>query len=76
MELKVRQTALATSRPSHTSRPHAGLGKKLGTAVLNFCSTLVSAPTSAYHPERYYMRGPGPKWHEKHTHNGESSSSA
>ena len=19
-----------------------------------------------YRPERYYMRGPGPKWHEKH----------
>ncbi len=19
-----------------------------------------------YHPERYYMRGPGPKWHAKH----------
>ena len=22
---------------------------------------------SAYHPERHYMRGPGPKWHAKHT---------
>ena len=22
------------------------------------------APT--YRPERYYMRGPGPKWHAKH----------
>jgi len=21
---------------------------------------------SAYHPERHYMRGPGPKWREKH----------
>ena len=20
----------------------------------------------AYHPERHYMRGPGPKWREKH----------
>lgn len=19
-----------------------------------------------YHPERHYMRGPGPKWHKKH----------
>jgi len=19
-----------------------------------------------YHPERHYMRGPGPRWHEKH----------
>jgi len=22
---------------------------------------------NAYHPERHYMRGPGPKWHAKHT---------
>ena len=21
---------------------------------------------AAYNPERYYMRGPGPKWREKH----------
>ena len=21
---------------------------------------------TAYNPERYNMRGPGPKWHEKH----------
>ena len=20
----------------------------------------------SYHPERHYMRGPGPRWHEKH----------
>jgi hypothetical protein len=20
----------------------------------------------SYHPERHYMRGPGPKWHERH----------
>jgi hypothetical protein len=22
--------------------------------------------TRPYHRERHYMRGPGPKWHEKH----------
>jgi len=22
---------------------------------------------NAYRPERHYMRGPGPKWHAKHT---------
>jgi len=21
---------------------------------------------TSYHPEQHYMRGPGPKWHEKH----------
>ena len=23
-------------------------------------------PDKAYHPERHYMRAPGPKWREKH----------
>ena len=22
--------------------------------------------SDSYHPERHYMRGPGPKWHAKH----------
>jgi len=26
---------------------------------------------TAYNPERHYMRGPGPKWHEKHAMQGE-----
>ena len=26
---------------------------------------------TAYNPERHYMRGPGPKWHEKHDVRGE-----
>ena len=26
---------------------------------------------TAYNPERHYMRGPGPKWHEKHALGGE-----
>lgn len=27
----------------------------------------VSRFRTAYRPERHYMRGPGPKWHAKHT---------
>jgi hypothetical protein len=27
---------------------------------------LATAVSDPYHPERYYMRGPGPKWREKH----------
>jgi len=26
---------------------------------------------TAYNPERHYMRGPGPKWREKHAVQGE-----
>jgi hypothetical protein len=29
--------------------------------------TKVGSFRNAYHPERHYMRGPGPKWHAKHT---------
>jgi len=25
-------------------------------------------PVRKYHPEEHYMRGPGPKWREKHFH--------
>jgi hypothetical protein len=27
---------------------------------------LAHALSEPYHPERHYMRGPGPKWREKH----------
>jgi hypothetical protein len=27
---------------------------------------LTSVLSDPYHPELYYMRGPGPKWREKH----------
>jgi hypothetical protein len=27
---------------------------------------LTLASSEPYHPERHYMRGPGPKWREKH----------
>lgn len=27
---------------------------------------LTYALSDPYHPERHYMRGPGPKWREKH----------
>jgi hypothetical protein len=27
---------------------------------------LAIAASDPYHPEHYYMRGPGPKWREKH----------
>jgi hypothetical protein len=27
---------------------------------------VMRAFTDSYHPERHYMRGPGPKWRAKH----------
>jgi hypothetical protein len=35
-------------------------------AVLTFLSPSWDGPVRNYRPEDHYMRGPGPKWHEKH----------
>ena len=34
--------------------------------VCSALSVFMFGPPKAYHPERHYMRGPGPKWREKH----------
>ena len=28
--------------------------------------SVIAALHDSYHPERHYMRGPGPKWHARH----------
>jgi hypothetical protein len=38
----------------------------LWTALMNAVRIGLSGPTKNYRPEAYYMRGPGPKWREKH----------
>jgi hypothetical protein len=39
---------------------------KAWTAVTNICRTMLVDHTKSYQPELHYMRGPGPKWREKH----------
>ena len=39
---------------------------KAGTVVTNVCRTMLVDQTKSYQPELHYMRGPGPKWREKH----------
>ena len=34
--------------------------------LANAWRALLSNRLHAYRPEKHYMRGPGPKWHEKH----------
>jgi hypothetical protein len=46
---------LATHSPTH------GL-----TAGQRHWRRLAGAPSDSYRPELHYMRGPGPKWREKH----------
>lgn len=38
--------------------------------VADFLRTLFEGPARKYHPELHYMRGPGPKWREKHMLDG------
>lgn len=37
-------------------------------SIVQFGKELVRVFTDTYHPERHYMRGPGPKWRAKHGH--------
>jgi hypothetical protein len=34
--------------------------------IVQLARTLIHGLTDTYHPERHYMRGPGPKWRAKH----------
>jgi hypothetical protein len=35
-------------------------------SVVTFFGPSWDGPAERYHPEEHYMRGPGPKWREKH----------
>jgi hypothetical protein len=36
------------------------------TRLMRLGRRLARVLTDSYHPERHYMRGPGPKWRAKH----------
>ena len=42
------------------------LSQRLQMRVSETCQRLWQDIFHPYRPELYYMRGPGPKWHEKH----------
>jgi hypothetical protein len=47
----------------------SGAGRAWRT-VLDWCRGLMTP--RAYRPEAYYMRGPGPRWREKHAQGPDS----
>jgi hypothetical protein len=52
-----------------TDTPLAVLGRlvdRLSSLTAKAWSTLRSGMFGSYRPEQHYMRGPGPKCHEKH----------
>jgi hypothetical protein len=46
---------------------------RLRTAVPNLLNAFWGGSVSQYRPEAHYMRGPGPKWREKHGRNKEAA---
>jgi hypothetical protein len=45
----------------------------LRTVALNLQTVFWGGSIRQYRPEAHYMRGPGPKWREKHGSNGEAT---
>jgi hypothetical protein len=43
--------------------------RRAASALVTFLGSSWDGPVRKYRPERYYMRGPGPKWREKHFRN-------
>jgi hypothetical protein len=41
-------------------------GKQTMIRIAQLARSLIHQVTNSYHPERHYMRGPGPKWRAKH----------
>jgi hypothetical protein len=54
------------SRNSFTASALVSLLRKVASSVATFLGPSWDGPRRAYQPHRYYMRGPGPKWREKH----------
>jgi hypothetical protein len=46
---------------------------RLRTAVPNLLNVFWGGSVRQYRPEAHYMRGPGPKWREKHGRNKEAA---
>jgi hypothetical protein len=46
---------------------------RLRKAVPNLLNAFWGSSVSQYRPEAHYMRGPGPKWREKHGRNKEAA---
>jgi hypothetical protein len=52
-------------RLSFTASVLVSLLRSAVSSLVTFLSSSWDGPVRKYRPEKYYMRGPGPKWHEK-----------
>jgi len=53
-------------RLSATPSVLAAVAVRAWRSLINSLRILVTIDVRTYQPEKYYMRGPGPKWREKH----------
>jgi hypothetical protein len=58
-------TDFATHHALATAAGLTGISRMLGPALQHWRS-LKKGIFDAYRPELHYMRGPGPKWRQKH----------
>jgi hypothetical protein len=56
------------TRLSFTASVLVSLLRSAASSLLTFLSPSWDGPVARYRPEDHYMRGPGPKWREKHFH--------
>jgi hypothetical protein len=61
------------SRPSFTASVVVPLLRKAFRAMVTFVGPSWDGSARRYRPEDHYMRGPGPKWREKHFHDHASA---
>ena len=47
----------------------------LSSPLIELIRGRIARLNRGYHPERHYMRGPGPKWHAKHDRPGAADTS-
>ena len=55
-------------QPSALASALASAAAGAWTSLMNALRALITVDVRTYRPEQYYMRGPGPKWREKHAH--------
>jgi hypothetical protein len=53
-------------RPSTLASVLTSVALRAWRAVIDSCCSVMAERPNVYHPEAYYMRGPGPRWREKH----------
>jgi hypothetical protein len=53
-------------RPLTLTSVLASAAVEAWTSLVNSLRMLIAIDARTYQPEKYYMRGPGPKWREKY----------